>query len=228
MRISILVVLSLIVLNPGDGVAQVGFGVPAGSDGIAGFAFEGTDGATGEGFRLGITDRRFAVHLHRAELDDGPAGPDGVQFMRVDVALQLDRLPDAVWVTGGTETVQYETRPILLEYERVRYAIGVATGYEFRIGPFASVIPYIAPSAAFEHEALVDEEDGEDVEIDSDASIRVGGSFGLSLAAGPVLIHSEVRHFFGDDDLGGRNNWPFLSVGLAWIFGRDLDATPAN
>jgi hypothetical protein len=222
--------LVLTMWSPAQVAAQECLGLSASSRGYFSYGFEGTDGATGEGFTLGLRLGSGSVQLQRRELE--PVGlVDDMQTLQALGAVPISRrMP--LCATGGLTWTNYDDDRInafgndaegnLIQrgtasgpYLRLQSPVGVALGKELRVGDKFAVGGFVNPSLVYEFERY----ESFDGSINSRDGVGLGFTAGMSMSYSRLMLRSTLSSLSSRNyTLNGFNNFPFLSLQLGVKF----------
>lgn len=218
--------------SAGPAMAQECLGLSSTSRGYFSYGFEGTDGATGEGFTLGVRLGQGAVQLQRRTLE--PASVvDDIESLNAQIAWPITKKLPLCVVTGLAWT-GYDTDRINMwstdgngnvvqsgteggPYLQLRVPLGVSIGKELKLSKRFSVGGFLNNSLLYDYERF--DSVSQDRELTRNG-FGVAATAGLSLNYSRIMLRPTFTHF---STLNGRsfdeyNDFPFLSIQLGVRF----------
>jgi hypothetical protein len=216
----------------GPAIAQECLGLSATSRGYFSYGFEGTDGATGEGFTVGVRLGQGALQLQRRTLEPVSV-VDDIESVNAQVAWPVTKkLP--ICVVAGLAWTGYDTDRINSwstdiegnvvqsgtaggPYLRLRVPLGISIGKELKLTKRFSVGGFLNNSLLYDYErfdsAVMDRELKRN-------GFGVAATGGLSLNYSRLMLRPTFTHF---TTLNGKsfdeyNDFPFLSIQLGVRF----------
>ena len=210
--------------------AQECLGLSAENKGYFSYGVEGTDGASGEGFTLGLRVGSGSVQLLRRTLE--PVNlVDDMETVQGIVAVPLRvRLPlcvtagfgwtgyddDRVNVFGNDEEGNLIQRGTAAgPYLRLQAPVGVALGRELRLSSKIAVGGFVNPALVYEYEKY-ESFNGDTV---TRGGLGLGITTGVSASYGRLMLRSTLSSLSSRNyTLNGYNNFPFLSLQLGVKF----------
>jgi hypothetical protein len=222
--------LALVVVFAAPAAAQECVGLSRETKGYFSYGFEGTDGATGQGFALGLRVGSSSVHLQRRSLE--PVSLiDDMQTVQGVVAVPLKTsLP--LCVTGGLTWTGYDDDRANVfgqdeegnaiqrataagPYLRLQTPAGVSLGRELRVSRKIAVGGFVNPSLVYEYERY-ESFNGNTMKRHG---VGLGITTGVSASYGRFMLRSILSSLSSHNyTLNGYNNFPVLSVQLGVRF----------
>ena len=222
--------LALTVVLSAPAAAQECVGLAPDAKGYIAYGLEGTDGASGDGFSVGVRVRGVGLHLQRRTLE--PVNlVDDMQTVQAMVAVPLKtRLP--LCVTAGFGWTGYDDDRVdifgndadgnLIErgtaagpYLRLQTPVGVSLGRELRIGKKLGLGGFVNPALVYEYEKY-ESFDATTVKRDG---LGLGITTGGSASYGRVMLRATLASLSSHNyTLNGYNNFPFFSAQLGVRF----------
>ena len=222
--------LTLTLVCSAPAAAQQCVGLSSETKGYFSYGFEGTDGATGDGFALGLRVGNSSVHLQRRELE--PVNLiDEMETLQGVVAVPLKtRLP--LCITAGLGWTGYDDDRVnvfgqdadgnLIQrgsaagpYLRLQTPVGISLGRELQLSSRIAVGGFVNPALVFEYEKY----ESFDGSTHQRNGLGLGITTGVSASYRRVMLRSTLSSLSSHNyTLNGYNNFPFLSVQLGVRF----------
>jgi hypothetical protein len=222
-------VLSVVTLTA-QAAAQQCLGLSNSGRGYFAYGIEGTDGATGEGFTLGLRFGKGSVQLSRRSLEQVNLVEEmetlqGLGAVPISTRLPLCVTAGLVWTGYDDDRVHelgvdaqgnFITRGMAAgPYLRLQAPVGVTLGKEIQIGSKLAVGGFVNPSLVYEFEKY----ESFTGSTDERSSVNIGFTTGLSLSYSRLMLRSTLTSLSSHNyTLNGFNNFPFLSVQLGVKF----------
>lgn len=209
----LLVAACLPAVVPPHARAQSCVGIPPGDVTVTA-AFEGTDAHVGKGLdaAVGFVDGgAFAVAYRAME--------NGLDVVRAELAVETGSLPVPFCMTAGAWWLRRDVQATVWEgsgFENWRFPVGVAIGHRFESGGAHALDVFLNPAMVLARSVY---EVAGSAPEEPVYHVVPGGSFGLALSVGPVMLRGVVRHAFVPPPAWPReDDFPYLSLQLGWAF----------
>ena len=222
--------LALVLSAVTNAAAQQCLGLSDSARGYFAYGFEGTDGATGEGFTLGLRLGTSSMQLQRRSLEqvnlvDEMETLQGLAAVPVSKSFPLCATAGLAWtgydddrvnVFGTDAEGNFIQRGLAAgPYTRLQAPVGVALGKELQLGNKFAVGGFVNPSLVYEFEKY----ESFSGATDERSGVGLGLTAGLSLSYSRVLLRSTLSSLSSHNyTLNGFNNFPFLSLQLGVKF----------
>lgn len=209
----ILPALCALLLIPAIATAQACTGLPP-DDRSFSVAFEGTDGHVGRGLdaSFGFRDGGGMAFAFR-DMERGR------RVIRGEMAMETGDFSFPFCVTAGAWWVDQDadaSRWTAAGVSAWRIPIGVAAGHRFESGGPHALTVFVNPALVFAR--TVHQLGGSRAE-EPVYNVVPGGSFGLALSVGNLMLRGVVRHSFVPRPIWPRQyDFPYLSLQLGWEF----------
>lgn len=210
--------------------AQQCLGLSDSGRGYFAYGIEGTDGATGEGFTLGLRLGKGSVQLSRRSLEEVNLVEEmetlhGLGAVPVGTRLPLCVTAGLVWTGYDDDRVdelgvdaqgKFITRGTAAgPYLRFQAPVGLSLGKEIQLGSKLALGGFVNPSLVYEFERY----ESFTGSTDQRSSINIGLTTGLSMSYSRIMLRSTLSSLSSHNyTLNGFNNFPFLSVQLGVKF----------
>ncbi len=222
--------LALTVLVAANAAAQECQGLSNSARGYFSYGFEGTDGASGEGFSLGLRFGAGSMQLQRRSLEQVNLVEEMESLQGVAAFPLMKRLP--LCATAGVTWTGYDDDRINIagndaegkliqremaagQYLRVQVPVGISLGKELQLGSKFAVGGFVNPSLVYEFEKY-ESFNGATAER---GGVGLGFTAGLSVSYSRLLLRSTLSSLSSHNyTLNGFNNFPFLSLQLGVKF----------
>ena len=232
MRLSarFILALALTLMAAATAPAQQCLGLSDSARGYFSYGFEGTDGATGEGFTLGLRLGSGSVQLQRRSLEQVNLVDEMETLQGLAVVPVGKRLPlcatvgfgwtgyddDRVNVFGTDAEGNFIQRGTAAgPYTRLQAPVGIALGKEMQVSSKFAIGGYVNPSLVYEFEKY----ESFTGSTDTRSSMNLGLTAGVSMSYSRILLRSTLSSLSSHSyTLNGFNNFPFLSVQLGVKF----------
>jgi hypothetical protein len=211
--------------------AQECIGISSNARGYFTYGLEGTDGATGEGFTLGVRVGSGSLQLQRRTLEPTSV-IDDIESLQAQVTVPVaKKVP--VCIIAGIGWTGYDTGEIFSwstdgegnttqsgraggPYMQLRVPVGIAIGKEFKFTQRLAFAPFASNSFMYDYERF------ESVQLDRqmhEHGIGMVSAVGFSLSYGRFMLRPSLTNIA---DLNGSfdryNDFPFLSLQLGVKF----------
>jgi hypothetical protein len=222
--------LGLAVTMSAEATAQECLGITAGSRGYFSYGVEGTDGATGETFTVGLRLQDFTMQFQKRTLKPSLM-VDDLDRTELQVAYPLARkIP--LCIVGGFSWSAYDTDQVFGwgtdengnttthgraggPYSQLRVPIGISLGKEFTLTEKFRVATFVQNSVLFEAESG-EAFDGTRIH---QKTLGLGVTAGLNASYGRLLLRSTISNTrMLDSSLGFYNDYPYMSLQLGVKF----------
>jgi hypothetical protein len=222
--------LALTLVFTARAAAQQCLGMSHDTRGYFSYGVEGTDGASGEGFTIGLRVGSASVHLQRRTLEPASLVDDmetvqGVAAVPLRTALPLCLTAglgrtgyddDRVNVFGQDEEGNLIQRGTAAgPYLRLQAPAGIALGRELRLSNRIAVGGFINPALVYEYERY----ESFNGATATRGGVGLGITTGVSASYGRLMLRSTLSSLSSHNyTLNGYNNFPFLSLQLGVRF----------
>jgi hypothetical protein len=233
MRLSGRLILSAIAMTlvlSAHAAAQQCLGLSNSARGYFTYGFEGTDGASGDGFTLGLRFGNGSVQLQRRTLEpvnlvDDMETLQGLGAVPVTKTLPLCATLGLGWTGYDDDRINGSGTDVegnLIQrgtaagpYTRIQAPLGVALGKELQIGSKFAVGGFVNPSLVYEFERY----ESFTGTREERSSLNLGFTAGLSMSYSRIMLRSALSSLSSHNyTLNGYNNFPFLSLQLGVKF----------
>jgi hypothetical protein len=222
--------LMLTLTLAANAAAQECQGLSNSGRGYFAYGFEGTDGATGEGFTLGLRFPSAGIQLQRRSLEQVNLVDEMETLQGLASFPVIKSLP--LCVTAGLGWTGYDDDRVNVfgtdaegnfiqrgtaagPYMRLQAPVGVSLGKELRLGSKFAVGGFVNPSLVYEFEKY----ESFSGATDKRSGIGLGFTTGLSVSYSRLLLRSTMSSLSSRTyTLNGFNNFAFLSVQLGVKF----------
>ena len=210
--------------------AQQCLGLSDSARGYFAYGFEGTDGATGEGFTLGLRLGTSSVQLQRRSLEqvnlvDEMETLQGLAAVPINKRLPLCATAGLAWtgydddrvtVFGTDAEGNFIQRGLAAgPYTRLQAPVGVALGKELQLASKFAVGGFVNPSLVYEFEKY----ESFSGATDQRSGVGLGFTAGLSMSYSRVMLRTTLSSLSSHNyTLNGFNNFPFLALQLGVKF----------
>ena len=211
--------------------AQECIGISSTARGYFTYGLEGTDGATGEGFTLGVRVGSGSLQLQRRTLEPSSV-IDDIESLQAQVAVPVaKKVP--VCIVAGIGWTGYDTGEIFSwstdgdgnttqsgraggPYMQLRVPVGIAVGKEFKFTQRLAFAPFLSNSFMYDYERFESVQLGRNMH---EHGVGMVSAVGFSLSYGRFMLRPSLTN---TADLNGSfdryNDFPFLSVQLGLKF----------
>jgi hypothetical protein len=222
---------ALILGAAAQAAAQECIGISPTARGYFAYGVEGTDGATGEGFTLGVRIGQAGLQLHRRTLEPVSVADD-IESLHAQVAVPLSKKVPLCAI-GGIGWTGYDTDRIFSwgtdvdgntvqtgtaggPYLQLRAPIGLAIGKELKVTERFRVAGFVSNSVVYDFERVDSHEAGRRLERHS---LGFAANLGLSLNYGRIMLRPSLYHFTTlRQSYDQYNDFPFASLQLGVRF----------
>ena len=222
--------ITLVITAAVPAAAQQCLGLSSITRGYFAYGVEGTDGATGDGFTLGLRFGERGVQLQRRTLEPVTLLDDMETVQAVGAAPITKQLP--LCVTAGFGWTGYDDDRIQSwgsdpnggfiqrvtsagPYRRLQAPVGIAFGKEVRFGSKFAAGGFVNPSLVYEHEKY----ESSRSEIITRGGVGLGFTAGASLSYNRLMLRSALSSLSAHNyTLNGFHNFPHLSLQLGVRF----------
>lgn len=222
--------LALTLVFSARASAQECVGLTPDTKGYFAYGLEGTDGASGDGFSLGVRLGRLGLHLQSRTLEPVSL-VDDMETVQGMVAVPL-RTRLALCPTAGFGWTGYDDDRVDVfgndaqgnaiqrgaaagPYLRLQVPAGVSLGRVLRVGRKLALGGFVNPALVYEYERY----ESFDASTVTRDGLGLGITTGGSVSYGRVLLRSTLSSLSSHNyTLNGYNNFPFLSVQLGVKF----------
>lgn len=210
--------------------AQQCLGLSNSARGYFAYGFEGTDGASGEGFTLGLRLGGGSVQLQRRTLEPVNLVDDMETLQGLGAVPVLKQLP--LCATAGLGWTGYDDDRVnvfgtdaegnLIQrgtaagpYLKLQVPVGLALGKELELSSKFAVGGFVNPSLVYEYEKY----ESFNGNTETRSGVGLGFTTGLTMSYSRVMLRSTLTSLSSHNyTLNGYNNFPFLSVQLGVKF----------
>ena len=230
-RLNISSALVLVVGVTTTAAAQECVGIPQDTRGYFSYGMEGTDGATGEGFTVGVRLGQGLLQVQRGTLEPVTV-VDDIESLHLQGAYPISKkLP--VCLTAGFGWTGYDTDRINGwstdgqgnithdgtaggPYLRLRMPVGISLGKEFKVSENTSAVGFVSNSLLYDFERYERPSFGREQRH----AFGVAAAVGVTLNYRRIMLRSSLSNFttLNGNSVDQYNDFPFMSLQLGIKF----------